>query len=181
MERYLASQHFLDASRKALIPALWSEVVGQWYGRHTQVMRVWEGIVEVQCDSAARAQQLQLDSEEIIRRLNARLGEPYVRQIRPSTGVAVRSHARRGASGHEVYTSQAPSQAELDAIVLTATEEAWLAEQSACIRNEEARAAYQKALRTHMKLKHWKLDHGWQTCRRCGALYDPREGCLECR
>jgi predicted nucleic acid-binding Zn ribbon protein len=179
LHKYLAAQHVLEASYEALIPSVWPEVVGHWYGRHTRVVRVWEGIVEVQCDSAARAQQLQLDSEEIIRRLNARLASTYVRQIRPSTGPM--AGRRRSATDGTSYVPLAPSQAELDALALAPAEELWVANVSAGIQHEPTRRAFQHALQTHLKLRRWKLDHGWQQCTRCGRLYETREGCLECR
>lgn len=181
LEKYLAGQRVLEASHEAMVPAIWGEVVGQWYALHTRVIRVWEGIVEVQCDSAARAQQLQLDSEEIMRRLNARLGATYVRQIRPSTGAAFRRHRLGTGQETRAYVSPAPSQAELDAIALPEAEERWIEQQGAAIQDERAREGFGRALRTHLKLRHWKLEHGWQQCSRCGELYDPHEGCLECR
>ncbi|MCD6350599.1 MAG: DUF721 domain-containing protein [Armatimonadetes bacterium] len=182
LEEYLADKGALETSCEAMVPVVWPEVVGEWYARHTQVTRVWEGVIEVQCDSAARAQQLQLDSPEIIRRLNQRLGTPYVRDVRPSTGATLRRRWRRAAPVEtKGYTSPAPTQAELDALVLKPEEEQWIAQQAAGIEQPEAREAFERTVRNHLKLRHWKLDHGWLECPQCGELYDPQTGCLNCR
>lgn len=159
-----------------MIPAIWAEVVGPWYARHTRVVRVWEGIVDVRCDSAARAQQLQLDSAEIMRRLNARLGAPYVRQIRPSSG-AVMHDRRQMPETLRRSLPPAPTEEELAAIDLTPQEDEWIRQQASRIANDDAREAFKRAVRSHLKLRRWKLSRGWQQCSTCGELYDPCHGC----
>ncbi|MCX7598359.1 MAG: DUF721 domain-containing protein [Armatimonadetes bacterium] len=181
LRAYLGEGKLLGAAREHLVAALWPQVVGDWYARHTHVARVWEGVVEVECDSAARAQQLQLDSAEIMRRLNARLGEPYVREIRPGTAARPGSRKPDVAHGSRGYVSRAPTQAELDAMALTDMEERWIQDQAAAIPDVAVREVYVRTLRTQLKLRHWKLDHGWVVCSKCGELYDSNEGCLQCR
>jgi len=181
LRAYLGEGKLAEAAREHLVAALWSQVVGDWYARHTHVSRVWEGIVEVECDSAARAQQLQLDSAEIARRLNARLGEPYVREIRPGTAARPGRPRAEVAHGSRGYVSPAPSAAELDAMRLSDVEERWVRDQAAAIPDDALREAYARTLRTQLKLRQWKLDHGWVVCPKCGELYDSHEGCLQCR
>jgi predicted nucleic acid-binding Zn ribbon protein len=178
LRRYLAQRRMWEVSCAHLVPVIWPQVVGEWYARHTEVVRVWEGIVEVRCDSAARAQQLQLDSEEIMRRLNERLGQPYVRQIRPSTAGFVRPSRASAPGGRRELPT--PSAAELESLPLTAAEEQWIAACAAPIASAEARQAYEKALRAYLRLRHWRLQHGWQPCPRCGELYHSTVGCCQC-
>lgn len=178
---YLDEGGLLGFAREYLVAALWPQVVGDWYARHTHVSRVWEGIVEVECDSAARAQQLQLDSAEITRRLNARLGEPYVREIRPGTAARHGRPKPRVAHGSRGYVPPAPSEAELDAMTLSDVEERWIRDQAAAISDAAVREAYTRTLRTQLKLRRWKLEHGWLVCPKCGEIYDGNEGCLRCR
>jgi len=175
LQQYLNSQRAFEVTCEHVIPAIWPEVVGQWYAVHTRVVRVWEGIVEVQCDSAARAQQLQLDSPEIIRRLNQRLGMDYVRQIRP--GTAQRPTGLRPAAVKSHTRPPIPTEEELEAIELSEHEEKMIAEQAEKIADEAAREAYVRAARTHLKLRRWKLARGWRECPNCGELYDPCGGC----
>lgn len=181
LRAYLGEGKLLGAARDHLVAALWPQVVGDWYARHTHVSRVWEGIVEVECDSAARAQQLQLDSAEIARRLNARLGEPYVREIRPSTAARGSRRRLQVAHGKRGYISPAPTQAELEAISLSDVEERWIQDKAAAISDTAIREAFVRTLRTHLKLRQWKLDHGWVVCPQCGELYDSMQDCPQCR
>ena len=102
LKHYLTDARVLDVSYEHVVPALWGQVAGEWYARHTSVTRGWEGVVDVECDSAARAQQLQLDSTEIIRRLNAKLGAQYVRQIRPSSAGGSRTKPFTAAHGDRI-------------------------------------------------------------------------------
>ncbi len=177
LRQLLEKAQALEPSLRHLIPAVWAEVVGPWYAKHSYVTRVWEGIVEVCCDSAARAQQLQLDAPKIIRRLNERIGQEWVREIRPSSAEGLRPPASR-ARPDEL---PAPSEEELDAIELTERERQWIAQQAAAVRDEAARASFVRSLETYLKFRRWKLDHGWIECPRCGEIYHPREGCWRCR
>jgi predicted nucleic acid-binding Zn ribbon protein len=179
LRHYLTDKRVLDVSYEHVVPALWGQVAGEWYARHTSVTRVWEGVVDVECDSAARAQQLQLDSTEIIRRLNARLGAQYVRQIRPSTAGGARQKPFTAAHGDRGFVVPAPSEAELEATALSAEEERWIDERGAEIADEYAREAFHRALRTTLKLRQWKIEHGWRVCAQCGELHHQREGCIQ--
>jgi predicted nucleic acid-binding Zn ribbon protein len=177
----LRDEQALEVTVEHMVPAVWASVVGPWYARHTAVARVWEGIVDVACDSSARAQQLQLDSTEVIRRLNLRLGQPYVRQIRPSTAGRAILRRQQVARGNRGYISPAPTAAELEAVPLPPVDEAWLAEQAAKVPEGKTRDAFATSLRIHLKLRQWRLEHGWVACRTCGELHDGREGCTYCR
>ena len=181
LRRYMAAHGVETVAAEYVIPAIWPEVVGPWYARHTWVVRVWEGIVEVQCDSAARAQQLQLDSAEIIRRLNQRIGQQYVHQIRPST--AGRPQRRRDPhlSDANLPEIPVPAPAELEQMPLTEKDEQWVRESAAQIPDPVVRSAFEKAARTHLKMRAWKLAHGWAECPVCGELYPPGSACIYCR
>ncbi len=178
LHRYISQRGAQNRAAEHMVPAIWAEVVGTWYARHTRVVRVWEGIVEVQCDSAAHAQQLQLDSAEIVRRLNARIGQQYVQQIRPST--AQRPGRSRAAMVWPSAAAElpAPSPDELESIELTAEDERRIEECANEILDDAARQAFVRAARTHLKLRKWKRAHGWLECPVCGELYPPGMKCI---
>ncbi|MFP3904143.1 MAG: DUF721 domain-containing protein, partial [Armatimonadota bacterium] len=82
---YLAATGNLSRGAAVLCIELWPQIVGPWYSRKTQVIRVSDGELQVLCDSAATAQQLQLDKTEIIERLNERLDGNVIKDLRAST------------------------------------------------------------------------------------------------
>ena len=176
LRRYLSDRDLEHQAAEHLIPAIWAEVVGPWYAQHTAVARVWEGIVEVACDSAARAQQLQLDSAEIIRRLNQRIGKPYVRQIRPSTVARLRQ-VRAGMHA-PASAPRLPTEAELEEMPLDPEAERLVAAAAEAIEDPTTREAFEKAARTHLKVRAWKLAHGWRVCKNCGELCPPGGHCV---
>ena len=58
IDKYMRGHGLIRAGRASQVPIVWSEVVGDWYCQHTEVLRVEHGVLTVRCDSAARAQQL---------------------------------------------------------------------------------------------------------------------------
>ncbi|MBC7287246.1 MAG: DUF721 domain-containing protein [Armatimonadetes bacterium] len=179
LRQYVASAGLARQAVEHMIPLIWPQVVGEWYARHTRVVRVWDGTVEVLCDSAARAQQLQLDSPEIIRRLNQRLGEQYVRQIRPGTSERLQPAPSR--LGRPRVWTAVPTERELAGIELSPEDEHWIAACAAQIEDPVARETFQRAARSHLKLRAWKLAHGWMECPKCKELYPPGTECIGCR
>jgi predicted nucleic acid-binding Zn ribbon protein len=179
LQKYLRSRGLVRAGRESMVALVWPEVVGEWYAQHTQVLRVERGIVEVRCDSAPRAQQLQLDSPAVIEALNKRLGGPVVREIRPSSG-GIR---RRGQGETETPDPgpPLPTRWELEAMELTDEERAWVRETVAPVEAEDLRRALESVLVKFTKLNRWKREHGWEPCVTCGALVAPgRRQCSSC-
>lgn len=178
LEKYLRSRGLVRAGRESLVPLVWPEVVGDWYAQHTQVLRVERGIVEVRCDSAARAQQLQLDAPTVLEAINKRLGAAVVREIRPSSGGIRRRGVDRGAPDPG---PPLPTRWELEALELTDDERAWVRETVAHVEEERLRRALESVLVKLTRLNRWKREHGWVPCVTCGALVAPgRRQCSSC-
>ena len=77
---------------------LWPEVVGPMIAAQSRAVEVREGTLFVHVDSNVWMQELGILRDEIVTRLNARLGAPHVRTIilslernpRPATGSSTR-------------------------------------------------------------------------------------------
>ncbi len=176
---YLKSRGLMKSSRESLVPVVWHEVVGEWYAKHTQVLRVERGVLTVRCDSPARAQQLQLDSPKIIETLRARVGSGVVREIRPSSGGI--SSERSSSLLEETGVPAGPSKGELQGSELTAAEQQWIAETVAGIEDEALRTRVAAVLCSEAKASRWKAEHGYVPCKGCGALIRPgRARCMTC-
>ena len=177
LDEFLRSSGLLETARENLCPVIWPEVVGSWYARFTEVTRVRDGVVYVRCDSAPRANQLQLDAPDIIRRLNERLGGDYITEIRPSSTGAPRKHIEL-ATDDEL---PAPREEELEAIELDEDELERIRSAAAQIGDAEVGERIERILRQQAKLRIWQRDHGFNCCPGCGAYFrGPREYCYEC-
>jgi predicted nucleic acid-binding Zn ribbon protein len=91
--------HALDALTAGLAPPTllaevqraWPEAAGPVFAEHAEPWSERDGEVVVACPQAVRAQELDLMSELVLRRLNEALGRPAVRRLR----VQARSAPRR--------------------------------------------------------------------------------------
>ncbi len=179
LETFLRETGLLDTSREKLCALVWGEVAGQWYARFSAVTRVSDGVVYVRCDSAPRANQLQLDAPEIIRRLNERLGCDLVKEIRPSSAGSASVEPVR-ARRHELPA--APTEAELDAIELTPAECERIRAEVEDLADEGLRQRVEAVLLTQAKARRWQAEHGYTRCESCGAYFvGTGRFCLACR
>lgn len=177
LDKFLRRHGLLRMSRESLVAVLWPEVVGPWYAAHTRVLYVDKGVVTVRCDSAARAQQLQLDSEPIIQALNERIGPRTVKELRPSSGGISRAEAE----WEDTAPLPWPSRTELDAIELERSERSRAEGVLAEVTEPALRAVAMSVLLRQRKLQRWLRAHGYLPCRGCGGLIEPgRSLCKGC-
>jgi predicted nucleic acid-binding Zn ribbon protein len=66
----------------AEVQRAWPEAAGAAFADHAQPFAERDGEVLVACPEAVRAQELDLMSELVVRRLNEALGRPAVRRLR---------------------------------------------------------------------------------------------------
>jgi len=178
LDRFLRSEGLLEVSREKLCPLIWAEVVGAWYARFTRITRVREGVVFVRCDSAPRANQLQLDAPGIIERLNERLGGDYISELRPSsTGTA-----KKTPEWAEDSSPTPPTDEELEAIQLDPAEVERIRSRAAQLEDDELRAGLERILLRRARLRVWQSEHGFKQCPGCGEYFrGTREYCYACR
>ncbi len=175
---YLADHGLLGKSREMLAAFVWAEVVGPWYAQHTKVTRVRDGVVMVHCDSAPRAQQLQLDSPTILEKLNQRLGGEFIGEIRASSGRVGR--ARPEPQLWEEAGEELPDAAELARLELSEEESQIIAGLSGNLSDEELSRRFTAALENFCRLQQWRREQGYQPCAQCGRLVAPGRRCVVC-
>jgi predicted nucleic acid-binding Zn ribbon protein len=178
IDKYMRGHSLVVAGRQSMVGAVWPEVVGEWYARHTQVLRSEGGVVLVWCDSAARAQQLQLDSAQIVAKLNERLGPRAVKEIRPSSGGIRRLE---GAPG-DLAEAPGPAPGDIKRMELTDEERECVDALSAGLADAALRRAFARVLGKELLVARWKREHGYGPCPAgCGALVPPGSGaCMGC-
>ncbi|MFW5867287.1 MAG: DUF721 domain-containing protein [Armatimonadota bacterium] len=179
LSAYLKSAGLLDQSREGLCMLLWPQVAGEWYARHTYVTSVRGDTVYIRCESdSPRANQLHLDSEAIIKRLNAALGESVIREIRPSSagiGRDIEEVKMPASEGPPV-----PSAEELAEIRVPPEQIQEILELAADLEGEMAHRL-ESLLLAQAKVDIWRSRHGYFQCPGCGAWHLDREGyCLSC-
>ncbi len=174
----LESRGLLEASREEMVAFVWREVAGEWYARHTHVTSARDGVVHVRCDSAPRAQQLQLDAPEVIGRLNRRLGEEFVREIRPSSAGVGR---RREAAVAEPGEPLSPTEEELAEIQVPPDDIRDILERVGDFERP-VRHRLEEIMLLQARARVWQREHGWRRCPGCGVYHlDSPEYCLACR
>lgn len=177
IESYMRGHNLVLAGRRSMVGAIWDEVVGPWYAQHTEVIRAEGGVVTVWCDSAARAQQLQLDSPGIVKTLNKRLGARSVKEIRPSSGGIRKLREALGVDA----TPAGPAPAEIARMELTEAEREIVDAASAALESPALRRAFQSVLSKELRVARWKREHGYVPCSGCGTLVPPGSGaCKGC-
>jgi predicted nucleic acid-binding Zn ribbon protein len=195
VQSYLGGKGYMRQSREVLAALLWSEVVGEWYARHTRVLEVSEGVLQVWCDSAPHAQQLQADAQSILDRLQERVerelsrgeeGEatpvqPFLTELRASSaGGGRRDRYQWTRPGGPAPSGVDPR--ELEKIALTHEEKAEAERLAAALASEELREKFRQAYLSSLRLLRWKRSHGYRPCSACGRLLPPGEKiCLSCR
>jgi len=178
LSAFLKRDGLLEKSRDAFCAYLWPQVAGAWYARHSFVTSVRDGVVNVRCDSAPRAQQLQLDAPEIIARLNERLGERYVREIRPSSAGVGR---RKPPPTAEPREPEFPTDEELAEIRVPPERIEQILELAQGLEGP-LRRRLEEVMLLQARLDIWRRDHGWVRCPGCGAYHlDSDDYCLACR
>lgn len=179
LDGFLRQTGLLEVSREKLCPLIWGEVVGKWYSRFTSVTRVRHGIVYVRCDSAPRANQLQLDAPAIIERLNERLGGSFVEEIRPSSAG---TGADPGQEAALPELAPAPTEAELAAIELAPEELERIRGKVEGLSDERVRQRIEQILIKQAKARRWQAEHGYKRCPTCGGYFlGGGDHCLACR
>lgn len=193
LNRYLRLKGYSRHGAEVLAAVLWPQAVGPWYARHTEVIRVENGVLTVHCDSAPLAQQLVADSDKILTRLNRIVAQhlavesppasppppSVLREIRATT--AYQGRSRPSFAAHPTPTTPRPRPGEIASLPLTPEEEAHAQELAAQIADEHVRRRFLAALRSSLRLRHWRQAQGWHPCPTCDCLLPPEEStCLFC-
>ena len=176
---YMADHGLLAKSREMLAAFVWAEVVGEWYAQHTQVTQIRDGVLIVQCDSAPRAQQLQLDSDYIKEKLNKRLDGSFIREIRATSSRVGRG--RPTPTTAEAEDEPLPSPAELAQLQVPQQDVDFIRALAEKMDDEGLQRQFSAAMTNFCRLQQWRRAQGYQPCAKCGRLVPPDQRCPVCR
>jgi predicted nucleic acid-binding Zn ribbon protein len=151
----------------------WDEVVGEAIAEASQAESVREGRLYVTVKSSVWANELVFYKEEIIRRLNEKVGRQVIKDIAFRVGNVSKRSPLGKESGH--------SGSGLEGIELTKDELESIESAVQSIEGEAA-ASLRRLFITAKKMEKWKQAHGWTPCRKCGVLQNTAEGvCPPCK
>lgn len=176
---YLAATGNLSKGVAMLCIELWPQIVGPWYSRKTQVIRVSDKELQILCDSAATAQQLQLDKTQIIKRLNERLDGNVIKDLRASTAGRWKNNPLLPVNppDHPHLTDE-----DLESVELTPEEEDFCENAASAIEDDEIRERFLQSVSAEMKRRRLKIQRGHRECPICGGLFAGMdEYCPVCR
>ena len=167
VEEFFRDQELAQALRPHLAKAHWAAVVGPQVTGVTQVEAVKGGVLYVRVKNSVWANELTLLKDDMLRRLNAKLGGRVLTDIHFKASGLAKSKKK------PEPRPAAPTDAELAKTPLpkaaAAKIEAALSEiQDAALRGR----IYQVMLRA-ARTEEWKRRAGWQVCRRCSSLAEP--------
>ncbi len=163
--------------RESMAIPFWADAVGEQAARATRVEKVHDGILFVRTKSSVWSHELNLLHEEILKRINRRLGGDVIKKIvlRPDGEFVAKEIANRNE----------PSPEELEAQTLTPGEQRQLdvqLERLQSIKVDSIRRAIGAQIRATVQLQHWRLVHGWKQCRECGTAFEAGDDlCPLCR
>lgn len=146
---------------------LWEQVVGDSISRHTSPLRVISGIMTVAVDSSVWLQELALQREEIRKRLNARIGDDVVKDIKFCTGPP--PVISPPASREEFLL---PDREDVERA----------AKISGLIEDKGLAASFSRFLEHELCRQRVIRAQGWVKCNNCGSRHRDKDGiCDECR
>jgi predicted nucleic acid-binding Zn ribbon protein len=95
IEDLVRAQGWREAAAGGSVAGRWAEIVGHDLAAHTRPDGLADGELTVTADSTAWATQLRLLAPQLVRRLNAELGDNVVRQVRVRGPASAAGPARR--------------------------------------------------------------------------------------
>jgi predicted nucleic acid-binding Zn ribbon protein len=171
-DAWLGSQDLMLALRPHMAKVYWNEIVGEQIAAVTQVHSVIDGILTVRVKNSAWCQELTLLREDVLRRLNLKLGG-YVLQDIKFKGEGLYPVTPEPVPIGPVL----PKNDEIDGM-LPSPEAITRADQKVQgIADPVLRERLRATLLRVARLEDWKRDQGWLPCPYCGTLTSP-ESCL---
>jgi predicted nucleic acid-binding Zn ribbon protein len=152
---------------ESLALAYWPRVAGAQAAAATQVDQVRDGVLIVRTKSAVWSHELTLHKARLLQGLNRMLGGKFI------TDILFRA---QGLNRPEVPADpETPTAEELAAVPLEQAEKIELRARLQAlitIPDDRVRQAIATRIVQETRLRHWRLEHGWQTCTRCQAVHN---------
>lgn len=164
LARLLRSLEWGGRIQQNMALAYWPEVVGPVVAAACNAEEVRDGILYVRTPGSTWSQELSLLKYEIIPRLNERIGDAAVRDIKFRAG--------RKRAKHDVDPPTRHTAADLAAVELTEEDRSHLASalvEADSITDAQIRQATLRLVERAIRLRRWRLLHGWEPCPVCGV------------
>ena len=167
LERTLRDNELKEPLRPRTAAAIWADVVGPEIAAATTAETVRSGVLFVRVKSNVWSNELTFYKQDIVTRLNKRLGGKSIVDIHfKTTGPKMPSQVPLADSTH------GPTDGELREI----TPRGALAEQAerrTAIGDPEADRRLRGTLSRIARTNEWKRERGWVQCARCATLFEP--------
>jgi len=165
---FLQSQELSQRLRPHLAKVHWEGVVGPQVAGVTQVESVRDGVLFVRVKNSVWANELTLLKEDMLRRLNSKLGGRVLTDIHfKASGLA------RDKKKPLTISVPTPTAQDLARIVLSEEVRARVEDALIGITEEALRGRIRRVMLRAARTDEWKRRQGWTPCPRCGALAAP--------
>jgi hypothetical protein len=154
--------------RESLAFVYWARVAGPQAAAATEVEAVRDGILFIRTKSSVWSHELTLHKEKLLAGLNRLLGGKIITEIvYKARGVKKKSPAP--------VEPETPELEELDAVILDLAEQAEVTQKLRTlesIHSERIRSVMASRMVRDAKLRHWRIERGWNLCRKCQGLHN---------
>ncbi|AGB40043.1 putative RNA-binding protein containing Zn ribbon [Halobacteroides halobius DSM 5150] len=150
---------------------LWSQLIGDKIGAHTQAKYINCGVLFVTVDNSTWAHQLLFMKKNLIQKINQKMGQQIVKEIRFQVG-------KLNKEAVQDFSDSDP----LEDIELTSNELNKLQEITNQVEDSEIRDKFFNLLINDQKRKKWQKINDWHPCPDCSVLISPEEDkCYICQ
>ena len=167
LQDMLRTQDLQEALRPHKARAIWAEVVGPEIAGATNAEAVRGGVLFVRVKSAVWSNELTFYKQDILNRINGRLGGRVLSDIHFKTSGRAMAPQRERPVEQELPSKIALAKIEPTGPLADA------AKSLNAISDPESDNRLRSALNRVAQTQTWKRDHGWIPCDACGALFDP--------
>lgn len=169
LEGMLREQALREPLRPHTARAIWAQVVGPEIAAASSASGVRGGVLFVTVRSAVWANELGFYKQDILNKLNTRLGEAVLSDI----------HFKVSGGGLKSPPKVLPEPDRPDDEALDGIEPAGPLANAAAARHgvgdDKVDAVVEHVLLQVARMQTWKREHGWRECASCATLYDPHE------
>lgn len=150
-----------------MAPMIWSEAVGEEIARRSRIDKVKNGVLFVVTENSVWSQELTYLKPKLIEKLNEKLGEPVVKDLRFSTGRQFQQKAQG-------LPSLRPRRSDLSRVTPPARDSETLQGIAAGIPDPELRKSFAAWGAKVLKIREWEKRHPVRKCETCGKQYRSR-------
>ncbi|MFO7818699.1 MAG: DUF721 domain-containing protein [Halanaerobacter sp.] len=157
--------------KKTQILNTWSQVIGEEIKEHTEAKYFDRGTLFVNVDNSSWAHQLLFMKENLITKINKKLKEELLREIRFKVGNI----------SDKDYDFSKAKRNEKKKVNLNQREEEKLKQTANCINDDKLRKKFLNLLTESKKTNKWRMKNDWHECPVCEVLVPEfKEKCSIC-